>query len=277
MDMLKSKLPPVQRPVDIKNRPKIPIPDEDPYSEAAGSASSSGSSGLGGSGSAGEGGKDVGLTRDQLISPSHQLGIKRSEKPPKLPPRDNIYPHALKPDYDDIENENRVKHISRGKSDKGRDSKQYDDPYYSGLRARVPNFAKANTKSNGTISDKKTSFFGKKESKSKDKEKDLKDKEVVMPKQRPSFAQMPHPASFSTLYQLHQMQNGMLGTVSKRGNFQRHKSQPEPYSMWHAKSYESGIDAELESPYPIYGRLPTPSRGYVPVVPRTKVFVGEWE
>lgn len=88
----------VQRPVDIKNRPKIPIPDEDPYSEAAGSASSSGSSGLGGSGSAGEGNgnKDVGLTRDQIISPSHQLGVKRSEKPPKLPPRDNIYPHALK-------------------------------------------------------------------------------------------------------------------------------------------------------------------------------------
>lgn len=42
----------VQRPVDIKNRPRIPIPDEDPYSEAAVSASSSGSSGLGGSGSA---------------------------------------------------------------------------------------------------------------------------------------------------------------------------------------------------------------------------------
>lgn len=122
-----------------------------------------------------------------------------------------------------------------------------DDPYYSGLRARVPNFAKINTKSNGTISEKKTSFFGKKESKSKDKEKDLKDKELVLPKQRPSFAQMPHPASFSTLYQLHQMQNGMPGTVSKKGNFQRHKSQPEPYTMWHAKSYESGIGKMIEN------------------------------
>lgn len=116
-----------------------------------------------------------------------------------------------------------------------------DDPYYSGLRARVPNFAKVNTKTNGTINDKKTSFFGKKEGKSKDKEKDLKDKEVVLPKQRPSYAQMPHPASFSTLYQLHQMQNGMLGTVSRKANYQRHKSQPESYNMWHAKSYESGI------------------------------------
>jgi hypothetical protein len=80
----------VQRPVDIKNRPRIPIPDEDPYSEAAGSASSSGSSGLGGSGSAGEGnGKDVVsviATREQLLM----------QQQPKLPPRDNMYPQVLK-------------------------------------------------------------------------------------------------------------------------------------------------------------------------------------
>lgn len=37
------------------------------------------------------------------------------------------------------------------------------------------------------------------------------------------------------------------------------------------------LDAELESPYPIYGRHPMTPRGYVPVVPRTKVFVGDWE
>lgn len=85
------------------------------------------------------------------------------------------------------------------------------------------------------------SLFSKKDNKSKEKEKDLKDKEPVPPKQRLSFAQMPHPASFSTLYQLHQMQNGMLGTISKKGNFHRHNSQPEPHNMWHTKSYESGI------------------------------------
>lgn len=121
-------------------------------------------------------------------------------------------------------------------------SSHSDDPYYCGMRARVPNFAKANAsiKINETINEKKTSFFGKKESKPKEKEKDS-----TAPKQRLSYAQMPHPASFSTLYQLHQMQNGMLGTVSKRGSqggsFQRHNSQPEPYAMWHAKSFESGI------------------------------------
>lgn len=88
----------MQRPVDIKNRPRIPIPDEDPYSEAAGSASSSGSSGLGGS--SGSDNKDIGsvvaATREQLLMQSQHQSIKRSEKPPKLPPRDNIYPQVLK-------------------------------------------------------------------------------------------------------------------------------------------------------------------------------------
>lgn len=80
--------------MDIKNRPRIPIPDEDPYSEAAGSASSTGSSGLGGSGSAGEGSKDNVVV--SLVGRDQTLGSKRSEKPPKLPPRDNIYPNPLK-------------------------------------------------------------------------------------------------------------------------------------------------------------------------------------
>ena len=85
----------VQRPVDIKNRPRIPIPDEDPYSEAGNSASSSGSS-AGGSGSAGEGGRDrVAATRDQLLIQTQQFGTRRSEKPPQLPPRDNVYHHDM--------------------------------------------------------------------------------------------------------------------------------------------------------------------------------------
>lgn len=88
----------VQRPVDIKNRPKIPIPDEDPYSEAAGTASSSGSSGLDVSAGEGKTAKDNGLSgaaaREQLVlQQSQQTGNRKSEKPPKLPPRDA---HAFK-------------------------------------------------------------------------------------------------------------------------------------------------------------------------------------
>jgi hypothetical protein len=84
----------VQRPVDIKNRPRIPVPDEDPYSEAVNSASSSGS--LGSGGSAGEGKDRIAATREQLLLQTQQFGTKRSEKPPKLPPRENgIYHHDM--------------------------------------------------------------------------------------------------------------------------------------------------------------------------------------
>lgn len=88
----------VQRPVDIKNRPRIPIPDEDPYSIAGNGGGSSVSSGFGASGSSGEIGRErVAAAREQLKAQSQIAGVnKRSEKPPKLPPRDNKYPHALK-------------------------------------------------------------------------------------------------------------------------------------------------------------------------------------
>ena len=48
--------------MDIRNRPRIPVPDEDPYSVAG--SGSSGSSGV----------------RE-----------RSKDKPPKLPPRDSIY------------------------------------------------------------------------------------------------------------------------------------------------------------------------------------------
>ncbi|CRK99486.1 CLUMA_CG012805, isoform A [Clunio marinus] len=276
MDMLKSKLPPVQRQIDIKNRPRIPIPDEDPYSEAA--ASSSGGSGLDASASTSEGNDErdisniVSASREQALMQSQQVGNKRNEKPPKLPPRGNNYNQSMRPDYDDVDDEQRLIIFGQGKSDKGKNRGKYDDPYYCGLRARVPNFAKANGKSSGSGSEKKTSFFSKKDN--KPKEKESKD---ASQKPRFSYAQMPHPASFSTLYQLHQMQTNGVGTVSKKASYHRHSSQPEPYNLWLAKSYESGIDSDLGPQHSIYGRLPTPARGYVPVVPRTRVFVGDWE
>lgn len=125
MDMLKSKLPPVQRIMDIKNRPRIPIPDEDPYSVAGNGGMGEGSSGFG----SGIGGSMVAATREQLLLQTQQLAQRRSEKPPKLPPRENIYPHDIpKPDYDDIEDENRLLAKSfpnsRGK-DKSKKQKKY--------------------------------------------------------------------------------------------------------------------------------------------------------
>lgn len=71
----------------------------------------------------------VAATREQLLLQTQKLASRRSEKPPKLPPRDNIYHHGQhdipKPDYDDINEDDRLKAF-RVKSDKGRDlNKKY--------------------------------------------------------------------------------------------------------------------------------------------------------
>lgn len=75
----------LQRPVDIKNRPRIPIPDEDPYS-IAGVSSSSGPSEL----------REMTrseIRHEQIYGQSSSYHPRRGEKPPKLPPRENIYGH----------------------------------------------------------------------------------------------------------------------------------------------------------------------------------------
>lgn len=77
----------VHRQFDIRNRPRIPVPDEDPYSHAGNEIDSSGSSGFGASGIYGR------LPRDHqqhMMQPANYSPMRR-DKPPKLPPRDNIY------------------------------------------------------------------------------------------------------------------------------------------------------------------------------------------
>lgn len=75
--------------MDIKNRPRIPIPDEDPYSIASSNANGSGSSGSSGYGH-GNGHGVVAATREQLLM-QMERGQRRGDKPPKLPPRENGY------------------------------------------------------------------------------------------------------------------------------------------------------------------------------------------
>lgn len=78
----------------------------------------------------------IASSRDQLMLQTQKLASRRSEKPPKLPPRDNIYhPHDIpKPDYDDINEDDRLKAF-RVKSDKGRDlNKKYGMIYTHNLQ-----------------------------------------------------------------------------------------------------------------------------------------------
>ncbi|XP_017467142.1 PREDICTED: uncharacterized protein LOC108359689 isoform X2 [Rhagoletis zephyria] len=331
MDMLKSKLPPVQRPVvDIKNRPRIPIPDEDPYSVAGnGSGGSSGSSGFGAGSSSGHhqqqqqqqsaAGMGIGLhrenggvginggaavaghvaaTREQLLLQTQQLAHKRSEKPPKLPPRDNIYAHDIipKPDYDDIDVDTRIK-LSRGKSDKGKDNNKYDDPYYCGLRARVPNFVKSSKSSkehkehgtngsiaNGTMSNTNGNSNGSNMNTLSQKKNSMLHMSMTAPNLQHSMHVAPPPPPHMHPHHIQQQQ--LMAAAAAHAvhhhhpaaaTIAHHQHHLPQHPMFQTRSFESGIDADLvESPYNhIYGRLPLPTRGYVPT-PRT-MYIGEWD
>lgn len=241
IDMLKSKLPlgklAVQRPVDIKNRPRIPIPDEDPYSVASNELENSGASG-----SSGEIGRErIAVTKEHLMQ---QMNGKRSEKPPKLPPRDNIYPQ---PDYDDIEDR---KISARRKSEKGKNNKSYDDPYYCGLRARVPNFVKKG-RNGQQILDPNVNYISANNLSKMMKEKD--NRRLTLSSNSAPF----------------------LGYHPSIGNMNHYNHSPYSHRLWQAKSYESGIDSE-ESPYQMYGRMPLPTR-YIPQPKIYGVTTGEWD
>ncbi|XKL63239.1 hypothetical protein PGB90_005603 [Kerria lacca] len=238
MDMLKSKLPPVKRTVDIKNRPRIPIPDEDPYSVAGSGTGSSGSSSATNNGNSPSNGNNgvVATTREQLLSQQ-----RSRDRPPKLPPRDNgPYPHDIpKPDYDDIEeveDENRLvmdeRRIpsNRGLGQKSKDKKyssMNDDPYYCGMRARVPNFAKSKVKEN----------------------------------------KGPPPV----------LSRYSIATSVSNGHLASAHTSHHNTVMWHTRSFDSGMDSELlDSPY-IYGKLPIPTRGFIPATPRTMYNRNGWD
>merc|ERR1711953_1482830 len=72
---------------------------------------------------------------------------RSKDKPPKLPPRDSIYgPQNIpKPDYEQqLMDETRFRQQLEERNKKSKkNERKHDDPYYCGLRARIPNFAKS--------------------------------------------------------------------------------------------------------------------------------------
>lgn len=85
-----------------------------------------------------------------------------------------------------------------------------DDPYYCGLRARVPNFVKSSK---------------------------IKGKESASPMKRISVSNMQHPAaSLASLHQLHQIhpQHFYVGSHQAHSQYAHHM-------MLHTRSFESGI------------------------------------
>jgi len=159
MEMLRSKLPPgpsryraASAPGPLSLMPASQMPgiirpfgsgssDEDPYSVAgSGSSGSSGNNNRGGS---------------KGSSPP-------ADRPPKLPPRDNnhstsIYGASIwaRPLESQLRYAEKSGHVSRkdGNNNKTKSKRSTgDDPYYSGLRARIPNFVKRKKKSSDSSS-----------------------------------------------------------------------------------------------------------------------------
>lgn len=209
MDMLKSKMPPVSKRSDIRNRPRIPIPDEDPYS-VAGSGSSGGSSSShnGNSTALNPGGPSVNSSGGvNPAGPTATKDRRSTDKPPKLPPRDSgIYGSNIpKPDYDEID-ENGYKAFASTRPSKEKllsTDKKYDDPYYCGLRARVSNFVK--------------------------KEKETAGKEAGN-------------NNAGTEMKMKMTAAHLAGTTYQAALPHGHPMQA--HQMWHSRSFDSGMDAE---------------------------------
>uniref|UniRef100_A0A1A9ZUX0 Uncharacterized protein n=1 Tax=Glossina pallidipes TaxID=7398 RepID=A0A1A9ZUX0_GLOPL len=196
----------------------------------------------------------------------------------------------LIPDYDDIDAETRIK-LSRGKSDKGKDNKKYDDPYYCGLRARVPNFVKSSSKTAkdhmavgaGVLNTVSTSQSPSAVAANMMNTLSAQKKTSMMMPMHPSMHAPPPPhmhphhiqqQQMMAMAAVHAVQHPVAAAAAAAAHHHLHQ---HSHPMWQTRSFESGIDADImESPYNhIYGRLPLPTRGYIPT-PRS-MYIGEWD
>lgn len=98
-----------------------------------------------------------------------------------------------------------------------------DDPYYSGLRARVPNFSKG-----------------------KERRESQTNEEIYVSRRQPRVSRRSiassdrHQPTFSSLYQLNQV-NDPRSSLYQRLHHHGHSSHSTRPVLWHARSYESGI------------------------------------
>lgn len=109
-----------------------------------------------------------------------------------------------------------------------------DDPYYSGLRARVPNFAKERTRRVSRVNE--DTYV------SSSRNLNRVPREPV-PKRR-SIANLDrHQPTFSSLNQINDPRSSLYQRLHHH-SYNLPSSQPR--SLWHARSYESGIGKQLQ-------------------------------
>ncbi|XP_055311639.1 kinesin-related protein 10-like isoform X2 [Sitodiplosis mosellana] len=274
MDMLKSKMPPMQRPVNVKSRPRLPIPDdEDPYSIAGNNCISnenSDSSGYSGSSNS-NGHSSVASTqreRDQkfyMVNTSQQQSKpKRSssgssngsndQNPPQLPPRDtSIYSHELPmPDYDDdVENGTHQNNNNNNNNINNTINSNHNNNS-SKLKLFFRSKSKESERKKHVIEDPYycgLSARVPKFDRITPLKKSNKNQNVIVPK-RMSVAYLQHPMIFTPT----------TGTSTGNGYPAQHPIKPQQFTkqkqclmprrnyqqmMWHARSMESGLEIDL--------------------------------
>jgi len=236
--------------------------DEDPYS-VAGSGSSGASSGNGRPGMPG-------------VGPNGK--VNGVDRPPKLPPRDTaLYGPSLwaKPNAAQAQAA-----AAAGLPKKGAKKSSGDDPYYSGLRARIPNFVKSRKK--------------------KQAEKEAKERQQQQAAAAAAGQQHPgqpgfHPAgagpnalystgasgSASTPFwwhsRLYNPEGGGQPGPGGTGGPHMSSLNPDGTSNYQRARMPYITDSSDSDYSHIYGRLPIPTRSGVRKFPTKPLFLSHWE
>jgi len=285
MEMLRSKLPPgpsryraqsAPGPLSLMPASQMGIrpfgsgsSDEDPYSVAgSGSSGSSGNNNRGGS---------------KGSSPP-------ADRPPKLPPRDtttSIYGASIwaRPLESQLRIQNRPQQAPSSSGNGGHNSRKDgnnnknkakrstgDDPYYCGLRARIPNFVKNRKKKSSDSSMSSSKLSSKLTSSTTAGSTSMLNVGVGKPSGQPQQVQS-HPFWWhSRLYTENNQGQFSLGPPAPPGPADNH---PRVHPMNSMMPYIPTDSSDSDYSH-IYGRLPIPTRG-IRKFPAKPLFLSHWE
>ncbi|XP_019755964.1 uncharacterized protein LOC109534662 [Dendroctonus ponderosae] len=258
IDMLKSQIP-----LETANSPQslpVTLPlEEENYSVCAnaknGKLSTDNHVNGSSNSSSNEGSYSSGTHRDS--------GKRELNNPPELPPRKKLEPCNIpQPDYQQYQQQPPASSIRRIPSKKHKNKvkklkKQPDDPYYCGMKARIPNFVAKLTRK-------------------KFHQPNCKQYQQQVQQQQ----QIIHNQPIYGYHQPHYQPTPMEQHV-RRVSQVKHPN-VVPSALWSARSLDSGLDTagSSQSPYNNYTMFyrfqAQPSRGYIPVPPGT-VYIGEWD
>lgn len=256
IDMLKSQIP-----MESQIRGPVPTPIEDGNYSVCNNGKNSNSNGK--PSLDGQQYTNSSIGTDSYSSGSNKEVLKKENHPPELPPRKIMEPCNIpQPDYDSSREEPLPSSIRRIPSTKNKNKikkikKQPDDPYYCGMKARIPNFV--------------AKLTGKKFNQS-----NCKSSKADQHQQR---AQIQNQQIYG--HHQHYHHPSAMEQHVRRVSQVKYPSLM-PSSMWSARSLDSGLDTagSSQSPYNHYTMLyrfqAQPSRGYIPVPPGT-VYIGEWD